>query len=66
MYNKHKNQTTMYQAIVDNKIGVQFNTEKKRQAFVEKVIAEGKRRITCQTNVIYPGRNAFLTVLIAD
>jgi hypothetical protein len=66
MYNKHKNQTIMYQAIVDNKIGIQFNTVKKRNDFVKKVIAEGRRRITCQSNVIYPGREACLTIYLAD
>jgi len=64
MYNKHKDQTTVYQSIIDNKVCVSFNTDQKRQAFIEKVVSEGRRRITCITNVIYPGRYNVLFIKI--
>jgi hypothetical protein len=52
MYNKHTNTKTVYTAIIENKVGVSFNTEEKRRAFIEKL--KGTRQITCVTNCSYP------------
>ncbi|WP_206458730.1 hypothetical protein [Anaerovorax sp. IOR16] len=54
MYNKHKSVKIMYQAIIDNKVSVQFNTSKKRDLFISKVEKEGRRKITCISSVSYP------------
>jgi hypothetical protein len=64
MYNKHLNKTIVYQVVVDNKIVISFNTKKKQDAFVEKLKAEGRRRIGSIGSVIYQGRNPFVTVLL--
>ncbi len=66
MYNKHKNETIVYQVIIDNKTCISFNTEKKRSAFMKKVTAEGRRKITYLSQVIYPGRNAFVSINLAE
>lgn len=66
MYNKHKNETIVYQAIIDNKTCISFNTEKKRSAFIKKVAAEGRRKITYLSQIVYPGRNAYLTFNLAE
>lgn len=56
MYSKHKKESTIYQVIIDNKLAINFNTDKKRSTFIERVRNEGRRQVTCITNVIYPGR----------
>lgn len=52
MYNKHTNTKTEFQAIIDNKIGVAFNTDKKRKAFIARL--NGTRKVTALSNVQYP------------
>ena len=52
MYNKHKNEKTMYSVMIENKTGISFNTEKKRKEFIVRL--KGTRKITCITNVSYP------------
>ena len=51
MYNKHDYSFTMYQVIVENKTCIQFNTDKKRKAFIAKL---KNRKVTCISNVSYP------------
>jgi len=66
MYNKHKNQTIVYQVIVDNQVVIQFNTEAKRDSLADRIRIEGRHIITGLTNIIYPGRNSNLTITIAE
>jgi len=52
MYNKHTRLKTEYQLIIDNKFGIAFNTEQKRQQAIRKL--NGTRIITCVSDVSYP------------
>jgi hypothetical protein len=52
MYNKHTNTKTEFQAIIDNKVGIAFNTDKKRKAFIAKL--KGTRKVTAISNIQYP------------
>lgn len=54
MYNKHKNVKVMFQAIIDNSLCVQYNTAKKRDAFVKLVAKTPNHEVTCVSNVAYP------------
>lgn len=54
MYNKHTFTKTMFQAIVDNRTGVEFNTAKKRDAFVKLVAKSNTHTVTAVSNVSYP------------
>lgn len=52
MYNKHTNKKTEFTVVIENKICISFNTEKKRKEFIARL--NGKRQITCITNSSYP------------
>lgn len=52
MYNKHKGEKIEFQIIIENKIVISFNTEKKRANFVKSL--NNARKITCLSNVSYP------------
>ncbi|GEM_PF-1253793 len=52
MYNKHTNTKIEYQVVVDNKVCIAFNTDKKRKAFIARL--KGTREITSISNVEYP------------
>lgn len=52
MYNKHTNTKVEYQLIIDNKIAISFNTDKKRKEIIKKL--KGTRNITSRGNVEYP------------
>lgn len=51
MYNKNTCEKTMYGVVIENQFWVQFNTKKKRTAFLKKL---GSRVVTCISNVSYP------------
>lgn len=44
----------MFQAIVDNQVAMEFNTAKKRDAFVKQVNKTANHKITCVSSVCYP------------
>lgn len=52
MYNKNKGLKTVYQIIIENKIVLSFNTDKKRENFMK--LLNNTRKITCLSNVSYP------------
>lgn len=52
MYNKHTNTKTDFKVIIENRICISFNTDKKRNEFIAKL--KGTREITCITNSLYP------------
>lgn len=52
MYNKHTNTKIEFQVIIDNKVCVAFNTDKKRNAFMDRL--KDTRKVTCIGNVEYP------------
>ncbi len=52
MYNKHMSLKIEYHVVIDNKVVLSFNTEKKREQFMKKL--NGTRKITCITDVQYP------------
>lgn len=52
MYNKHTNTKTVFTVIIENKIAISFNTEKKRKTFIARL--KGTRQITCITDSSYP------------
>lgn len=54
MYNKHKCEKVMFQAIVDNRTAVEFNTAKKRDNFVKLVAKTKNHKVTCVSSVSYP------------
>ncbi len=52
MYNKHTNTKIEYQVVIENKICIGFNTDKKRKTFIARL--KGTRKITSMANVNYP------------
>jgi len=52
MYDKNKFAKIMYQVIIDNKVAVEFNTDKKREDFLKQI--GSTRNVTCISNVLYP------------
>jgi hypothetical protein len=52
MYSRNRCEKIMYQVIIDNKVGVEFNTEKKREALLKQIGCT--RNVTCTSNAIYP------------
>lgn len=52
MYDKHTNTKVEYQIIIDNKIAISFNTEKKRKEIIKRL--KGTRNITCISDAGYP------------
>lgn len=54
MYNKHKCKKIMFQAIVDNKTVIEFNTSKKRDMFVDMINNSKNHTITRISQVSYP------------
>jgi hypothetical protein len=52
MYSKNECQKIIYQVIIDNKFGVEFNTKQKRETFLERV--GNMRNVTCISNIAYP------------
>jgi hypothetical protein len=52
MYSKNKCNKIIYQVIIDNKVSVEFNTNKKRETFLKRV--GNTRNVTCISNFAYP------------
>lgn len=50
MYNKHTHGKIEYQVVIDNKVIAEFNTKRKRDAFLKKT---GTRSVTCLSTVSY-------------
>ncbi|MDF2907490.1 MAG: hypothetical protein K0R34_2811 [Herbinix sp.] len=52
MYNKNKGLKTDYQIIIENKIVISFNTDRKRENLMK--LLNNTRKITCLSNISYP------------